>query len=81
VVLVLFAAESVTAAASPLTTTTPLSSRVPWPLGTSARSATTTTATVSASLPYTGDNLLPEAIGAILLIGAGVAIRLRPRWR
>ncbi len=65
--------------ASP-TITTGLSPTVTWPLGT-ARPAASSTAAVAGDLPYTGENLAPEALGAILLLAAGVGIRLRLRWR
>ena len=83
VVVVLCAPASIAAAAPPATTTTPLSPTVAWPL-TPARGAPVvahSTISLPEDLPYTGDNLAPEAIGAVLLIAVGVGIRLRLRWR
>jgi hypothetical protein len=53
-----------TAAADPATTTT-------------AAQTTATTAKPAGQLPFTGDDLIPETIAAVLLVAAGLAIRYR----
>ncbi len=82
VVLVLGLAASLAVAAPAPTTTTPLASTVPWSLKPRrAVPAANSTIRLPPDLPYTGDNLAPEAIAAVLLLIVGVAIRLRLRWR
>jgi hypothetical protein len=75
------------AAGGPTTTTSTLSGSAPAFLtDTSTTPVATQTATTAApqqgNLPFTGDNLLPESIAAVLLVVAGVLLRLRwrPRW-
>ena len=97
VLVLLDSASAVSARPAVSTRTTPLAPTVPWPLGTGpavahpaatpvattpvATTRLTSSATPSGDLPYTGLDLVPEAIGAVLFIAAGVALRRRPRWR
>ncbi len=77
------ASAASSAAPSNMTTTTELSAKGPaWlETGASASAVAASTGTHPRDLPYTGDNLFPEAIAAVLLVTAGAAIRFRPRSR
>ena len=68
-----FLTHTATTATPPATTATATTS--------TSTVTTVTTPLPSGDLPYTGDDLLPEAIGAVVLIGAGLGIRMRLRWR
>ncbi|WP_249009936.1 hypothetical protein [Conexibacter sp. DBS9H8] len=76
---------SLPAGIPPAVPTTRLVTSVPWLPATTTPTATTTTTTTTpaGNLPFTGLDLWPETVASVLLIGAGVTIRLRisPRRR
>jgi hypothetical protein len=89
VVILWCATASMARATAPPTVTTPLMPTSPLltqtssvnPPATRPHPSPATSAVSSTDLPYTGDNLGPEAIAAVLLLGTGVAMSVRLRRR